>query len=237
MSNVICNGDCTEFTVAFTFFTSDTAVGADLACTKSIFLAGACNIGALSKRDQLQNILRADFCACTTANAKIIIYMSNVIYDIDCIVWAGFYTIAISKTGKITACASAIVHFCNSTALTALIIHDVIGCAQMSAAFYNRTFCLDSANLYPEDRTDLGSYCCAADSTKVWLCFAFCELCSIFITAGASACTAVCARKDLTNFYSCFIHFHSKDFGCDGKDKTGNQADNSYDTDWQHNAF
>ena len=89
VSAVVFDGDRTEFAGTLALFTSDTAVGADLAGIRAFVLAHAGDIGGLASWQHLQDAVRAGFCTGATTDAHILIDLGNVVNDMDGVVFTG----------------------------------------------------------------------------------------------------------------------------------------------------
>ena len=169
---VVIYGDCAEFTNFFALLTSDTAIGADLAGICAFVVAHAGNVSSLASWKNFQNTVWTSFRTSSASDTQIFLYLCNMIDNLNCIIFTGIDTVAITQAGKVTACSSVIEEFCSLTGFWTIIIHDVFGSLKMSAASYYCTFWLDGTNRYAEDFAKFCSNSCTADWTEVWLCFA-----------------------------------------------------------------
>lgn len=220
MGAVIFHCNRAKFAGALALFASDAAVGAHFAGIYTLILIHAGNIDLLASWQNFQDRIWANLCTGATADALVLVDLSNVVDNVDCIVFAHVGAVAIAQASKVAAGSAVIVKFCRLAVFRAVIIHDVIGGLQMAAAAHNCTLWLNLADRNAQDFAEFRCNRRSAYRAKIRRCFPSCHLGGILITTRAAAGAAVCARQHFTEVCYRFIYLYREKLGSNAQQKS-----------------
>lgn len=220
------NGDCFRRAVFLAFHTADTAVFAFLADNCAFFMVGTgddCFFCFGNKRNDMVGTFAY---AKSAAAAFSRVNVCNAVYNADCIVGTDGCTVAAAKTAIKTGAFAAVKHFCGCAGIKSLIDFFINLFVTVAAAMYERGKGFGSLSFYAKDFADCIGGFLTAGAAKV--CFGagdFGKSFCISITAGKTACTAVCTGKAFANFCFDGVNFYSHEVGGKNEKKGTCKAD------------
>lgn len=204
--------------------TADTGDLADLHSLSALVVVAAQDMSLLTIRYQRDNVLRASLNAQTAGYALILIDHGQPVLDNDCILRAYCCTVALAQTPVITGAVAGEHQRCCLTGINAVI--DILGRSVAADTItVNHSSSADHlACRLAEDLCTLFCHIRAAGRAKTDLGCTSCQRCSITVTTGKTAGTAVSAGKYFPDFQLYLINGYGKDNGSHREKNAGDQS-------------
>ena len=224
---IILNLDGAVRTGLLALHTTDTAVVASLAGNSTLIVAGALNYNASALAKHMNNTVGTGLSTEATADTLNGINLCNAIFlaDMNSILRANRYTVAVAKAGVGAGSVARIIELCSLTGLNTVVnVLSVLGLA-VSVTSNISNLCLNVACRKSHDLTELSSNVSTAGDTEAGIvALALTESLCVSVTARVAAGTAVCAGETVTNCNDLFIFLNCKEGSSNSKNYCANKS-------------